>query len=128
MVAFGLELSSMSGKHVEAIKTKSKETEKTYELCVKLAPDSNLQIYCSEEEKEYYSSGGYIINSDGALYKEDGKTPVLRPGKVDAYRFMTFYLEPTKDNFEDFFQKVVDPIWIDQSTDPEALALRSANQ
>merc|ERR1711892_1342174 len=58
----------------------------------------------------------------------DGKTPVLRPGKVDAYRFMTFYLEPTKDNFEDFFQKVVDPIWIDQSTDPEALALRSANQ
>ena len=50
------------------------------------------------------------------------------PGKVDAFRFMTFYLEPKLDNFEDLFGKVVDPIWLEESTHPNAVALRQANQ
>ena len=29
----------------------------------------------------------------------------LHAGKVDAYRFMTFYLEPGRGNFEDLFEK-----------------------
>ncbi|PSR19015.1 hypothetical protein C8255_04520 [filamentous cyanobacterium CCP3] len=47
------------------------------------------------------------------------------PGRVDAYRFMTFYLEPQADHFDHFFSQVVDPIWLEQSTDANALALRS---
>ncbi|WP_017299436.1 LamG-like jellyroll fold domain-containing protein [Nodosilinea nodulosa] len=47
-----------------------------------------------------------------------------QPGKVDAYRFMTFYLEPQADHFDQFFSQVVDPIWLEQSTDANALALR----
>ncbi|PSN79918.1 hypothetical protein C8B47_09195 [filamentous cyanobacterium CCP4] len=46
------------------------------------------------------------------------------PGRVDAYRFMTFYLEPQADHFDHFFSQVVDPIWLEQSTDANALALR----
>jgi hypothetical protein len=53
---------------------------------------------------------------------------VPQPGKVDGYRFMTFYLAPSVDHHDLFFQQVVDPIWLEQSTDPAAAALREARQ
>jgi hypothetical protein len=48
------------------------------------------------------------------------------PGvKVDRYRFMSFYLEGSTRNFNDFFDYVVDPEWL-ISNDEEARALRQA--
>ena len=50
----------------------------------------------------------------------------LQPGeKVDRYRFMSFYLEGSTQNFNDFFTYVVDPEWL-ASNDEEARALRQA--
>ncbi len=54
--------------------------------------------------------------------------PKKAPGKVDAYRFMSFYLEPESDHHEQFYAKIVDPVWLEQSDDPAAVALRSARQ
>ncbi len=51
---------------------------------------------------------------------------LIKPGVVDAYRFMSFYLEPKGKNFVDLFTKVIDPIWLDESADPNAQALRQA--
>ena len=61
------------------------------------------------------------------IYDEDGNG-VNAAGKVDAYRFMTFYLDSDKRNFEDLFQKVVDPVWLAESDHPNAIAMRQANQ
>ncbi|WP_063847318.1 LamG-like jellyroll fold domain-containing protein [Burkholderia pyrrocinia] len=53
------------------------------------------------------------------------------PGKVRGYRFMSFYLAPTKKNFDEF-KSVVDEDWLYRqgeyagSFDPDALALRQA--
>jgi hypothetical protein len=52
----------------------------------------------------------------------------LGPGRVDVYRFMTFYLDSAKENFEDFYGKVVDPVWLAQTGEPNAVALRQAQQ
>ena len=52
----------------------------------------------------------------------------MQPGKVDAYRYMTFYLSPKTDHHDLFFNQVVDPIWLTQSNDPAAAALRQARQ
>ncbi|MFI6920794.1 hypothetical protein ACIBIZ_12650 [Nonomuraea spiralis] len=41
---------------------------------------------------------------------------------------MTFYLDTTIDNFEDFYGKVVDPEWLERSNEPNALALLRARQ
>ena len=49
--------------------------------------------------------------------------PRVSGEKVDRYRFMTFYLEGSTDHFHDFFNQVVDPVWL-QSNDEEARALR----
>ena len=59
----------------------------------------------------------------------DGRSLVkglISPGVVDAYRFMSFYLEPKGKNFTDLFTKVIDPIWLAQNPDPNAQALRQA--
>lgn len=49
--------------------------------------------------------------------------PFVPGEKVDRYRFMTFYLEGSTQNFSDFFGKVVEPNWL-QSNSEEARLLR----
>ncbi len=58
---------------------------------------------------------------------DDNGNAVTAAGKVDAYRFKTFYLDSSERNFEDLFGKVVDPIWL-TSDHPNAVALSQANQ
>lgn len=51
--------------------------------------------------------------------------PLLPGEKVDRYRFMSFYLEGSTDNYNDFFRTVVNPEWL-RSSDEEAVMLRKA--
>jgi hypothetical protein len=91
--------------------TKAQEATETFGLDVEFTGGRDLQRYTSEGT---------------AVYDPDTHRPVLAPGRVDAYRFMTFYFETAKDNFEDFYGKVVDPLWLADS--PQAAPLRQANQ
>jgi large repetitive protein len=43
------------------------------------------------------------------------------PGKVNAYRFMTFYLQPDPDNGDALRDDVVDQNWLKFSSDPNAI-------
>ncbi|SHG35866.1 LamG domain-containing protein [Dysgonomonas macrotermitis] len=88
-----------------------------------------------EKQKEQGSALNLEINADpeGFLNKYLGDSDPLRyytskpePGKVDTYRFMTFYLSPNEDNFTHFFEKVVDPLWLNTSNDSRAILLREA--
>jgi hypothetical protein len=69
-------------------------------------------------------------------FPEPGQYPVAYedvacPGKVNQYRFMSFYLAPRKNNFDDF-HTIVDQDWLNRqgeyagSYDPDAFALRQA--
>ena len=75
-------------------------------------------------------SKGFELNVDlsGLEYKgitDYNDRPILPGEKVDRYRFMSFYLEGSTNNFHDFFNYVVDPEWL-RSNDEEAVALRQA--
>ncbi|MDH6057875.1 hypothetical protein [Umezakia ovalisporum] len=75
-------------------------------------------------------SKGFELNVDLSGLEHKGITdykdrPILPGEKVDRYRFMSFYLESSTQNFHDFFSYVVDPEWL-QSNDEEARALRQA--
>lgn len=75
-------------------------------------------------------SNGFQLNVklDGLEYKgitDYNDNPILPGEKVDRYRFMSFYLEGSTKNFQDFFNYVVDPEWL-QSNGEEARALRQA--
>ena len=75
-------------------------------------------------------SKGFELNIDLSGMENKGVTdyndnPILPGEKVDRYRFMSFYLEGNTQNFQDFFNYVVDPEWL-RSNDEEARALRQA--
>ncbi|MFI0791172.1 LamG-like jellyroll fold domain-containing protein [Micromonospora rubida] len=105
----GFEASIAGGTSVT--RTRSKSSSRTFGLDVACTGGRDLQRY---------------TNGETPVYDPTTNQPVTSPGRVDAYRFMTFYLDVTKDNFEDFYGKIVDPFWL--ATSPQAAALRQANQ
>ncbi|MGD1701697.1 LamG-like jellyroll fold domain-containing protein [Dapis sp. BLCC M229] len=121
---FGFNLNGSMGGHLNMTQSKSAETSQSFRVEVQVNPQNNLYKYeVPEDQKDWEST--YV---DYLLQYDTEGNPIKVPGKVDAYRFMTFYLEPKAENFEDFYAKVVDPIWIEQSDDPNAQALREARQ
>ncbi|AFY70334.1 hypothetical protein Pse7367_2066 [Thalassoporum mexicanum PCC 7367] len=80
----------------------------------------------------------FTLQPDGALARDRNNLPIREydvngvpinhPGKVDAYRFFTFYLTPDTNNYDTFFNTVVDPIWLEQNNSANAQALRQAQQ
>jgi hypothetical protein len=110
VVGSGFEHKSLfsSGSSFALTKTKTKSSSKSFGLDVKLSlPTSPRYRYAGVDRRTL--TGGLI-----------------KPGTVDAYRFMSFYLEPKAQNFFDLFTQVIDPIWLEESADPSAIALRQA--
>lgn len=121
---FGADLNSSLGGHLNMTQSKSAEASESFRVEVQVNPQGDLYKY----EVPIEQQGGNNPNVDYLLQYDIQGNPIKVPGKVDAYRFMTFYLEPKAENFEDFYSKVVDPIWIEQSDEPNAKALREAKQ
>ncbi|MFB6397761.1 LamG-like jellyroll fold domain-containing protein [Polymorphospora lycopeni] len=110
-VSVGLGLDLSGGIGYTSTRSKKRESKTTFSLDVTCEPGSDLQRY---------KDGKPVLGGDGK--------PELLPGKVDAYRFVTFYLDATSENFEEFYRTIVDPIWLEQSPDRNAVALRQARQ
>ncbi len=108
------ELEALVGGHHNVTRTKSRESENSFALNITL--DGENDIYQRD------AKGNLVMDHTDP----DNPTPVKKPGKVDAYRFMSFYLKPDKEHFKDFKNKVVDRIWLEESSDPNAIALAQA--
>jgi len=111
-VGVNMEMDASVGGSLNLTKTKTKESEQSFSIEVSVDTPGDLQQYDATLTR---------------VYDDDGN-PINVPGKVDAYRFMSFYLEGSSNNFEDLFGKVVDPIWLEQSSHPNAAAMRQARQ
>jgi len=109
---FGFQLETSLGTGFTSTRTRSTEAQRTFELEVESEVPRNLQQYSATGEPQFGADG----------------IPILAPGKVNAFRFMTFYRDARTESFDDFYNKVVDPIWLKQSGDPNAAALRQAQQ
>jgi hypothetical protein len=103
------ETSAMAGFQIRYSESKTRESQTSFNLNVEVNPERDIYLR---------DVNGYVLDLNGE--------PKKQAGKVDAYRFMTFYLEPSKTNFDRFFSSVVDPLWLAQSKDPNANALREA--
>ena len=91
--------------HTNLMQTKEKSSETSFELQVEFPPAIDIRQR----------------NEHGKLVK--------RPGAVDAYRWMSFWLEASVEGTDAFFQQVVDPKWLDDAQEPNArllLQLREA--
>ncbi|MCI0696583.1 LamG domain-containing protein [candidate division KSB1 bacterium] len=112
-----------------------------FELNAMFVGQHQLNVRKSRESKTAFQLNLNLDKTERDIYRRDPNDPrevlidnsdpkrpkpVKSPYKIDAYRFMTFYLEPNSDHFDLFFNRVVDPIWLAQSDDPAAVALREA--
>lgn len=111
-LGWSVHLDASRGGGFSVTRAKSKESTRSFGLDVQCAPSGDLQRRDTTGKPVYDAAG----------------QPVLVPGKVDAYRFLTFYLGETSANFDDFYHKVVDPAWFQSSSAPDAAALRQARQ
>ncbi|MGF1426444.1 LamG-like jellyroll fold domain-containing protein [Kitasatospora sp. LaBMicrA B282] len=109
-VGLGFQMDAAFGGGFSRTRTRSKESTRSFNLNVSVDTPGDMQKY-DDDFKPLFN----------------GKEPVEVPGRVDAYRFMTFYLDSDKANFEDFYGKVVDHEWL-ESANPNAAALRQARQ
>lgn len=112
------ELEALVGGHLNLISQRSQDSETGFDVNVALQVERDITIKTSEQAE---AAG----KRSTELYDVDSN-PVKCPGKVDGYRFMTFYLQPDVEHFKDFQNKVVDRAWLDQSSEPNAIALRQA--
>ncbi len=53
--------------------------------------------------------------------------PYDRPGKTSLFRTYAFFRQPSLQNANDFWNTVVDPLWLKNSPDLDAKAMRSAS-
>jgi hypothetical protein len=82
--------------------------------------------------EEYKNSFGLSVDvtAEGWLNQYNQETGEYEefdcPGKVDTYRFFSFFLSPATENFSTFFEQVVDPNWLNNSNSANAVALLQA--
>lgn len=103
-VGFYAEVDFLMGGHLEVTVLKKRDESRSFGLEVELDADSFLGRFLGLDSPQPYSRDAC-------------------PGKVEGYRFMTFYLPPDKRNAEQF-KDVVDDVWLERSDEPAAVALR----
>lgn len=104
---FYVEADTMLGNTWTMTATKSESTQNGFRLTSNVIPTDFLQA---------------PIITDGVF---KGYARDAAPGKVDAYRYMSFLIAPEEDNFTQL-RKVVDANWLANSTTAGAAAMREA--
>ncbi len=102
-------LDLMATHRVEVQVGKQTTSEQALSLNVRVDGDAYLRAFDPEATGDYGGTGAYL--------------PGQAPGKVQGYRFMTFYLPPSTENSQNF-SKIIDRTWKRLSNDANARALR----
>ena len=111
-ISFGVELDASLSGSMSLTQEKSKESSKSFSIDAHVTSSGDMQRHDPHSGDPIYKDG----------------LPDTVAGRVDAYRWMTFYQQSSRQNFEELFDGVVDPVWLEQSDHPNALALRQAKQ
>jgi hypothetical protein len=87
-----------------------------------LPTSNNLDDSLTYVQPQPAYSSGNASGITGALEAYD------RPGKVKQFRSYVFFLQPKQENADNFWNSVVDPVWLANSDEADARAMRSAQQ
>lgn len=90
-----------------------------YNLQKSLKEDNRIALEVTADPDGYL--GRYLGKDRLPAY-----TANAEPGKVDTYRFKTYYLASGRENYKVLFSQVIDQNWLYNSGDPRAKALLEA--
>ncbi|KAJ0367784.1 hypothetical protein COL154_003005 [Colletotrichum chrysophilum] len=96
---------AMFSAHFNFVTTKDKSSEEGFELATELPPSVDIR---------------YQDKGTGKYFKT--------PGAVDAYRWMSFWLEPSVEATDTFFEHVLNHVWLEESPEPNAQLLRTLRE
>lgn len=88
------------------------------------ASSNAFELACTVTPTEFLPAPILATDSEGQL-EFKGYGAVAAPGKVDAYRFMSFLLAPAATNFA-ALSTIIDPNWLANATTASANAMREA--
>ena len=97
-----------------------------YNIAPSVTSGAGLPVSDNVDDSQSYTQPQPAYTSGNA----DGLTGILepydRPGKTKLFRTYAFHLQPSKQNNDDFWGTVIDQKWLDNSTESDAAAMRSA--
>ncbi|MBD2168442.1 hypothetical protein H6G04_29100 [Calothrix membranacea FACHB-236] len=123
-ISLNVETKASFGGSLNLTKSKTKEASQSFSIDLRNDTPGDLQRFRIDER------GNLVRDEAGRPIREydANGNPLDTPGKVNAYRFLSFYLTPDTQNYDAFFNEIVDPIWLEENNSPNAQALRQARQ
>lgn len=106
-----IEADTLLGNTWTMTATKNEALSNGFALSCSITPTNFLPAPILTQEADGLKFSGYAANA--------------APGKVDAYRYMSFLLSPAAENFT-VLSQVVDQNWLNNSTTASAAAMREA--
>lgn len=114
-------LDALWGGHIRTLAVKTKDEGTSFGIATKVPGEGFLNVRLPDSDENTTPLGAYPVPYSSASCA----------GKVNQYRFMTFYLAPSKANFDEL-ASIVDQDWLQRRgdyasvADPDAFALREA--
>jgi hypothetical protein len=97
-----------------------------YNIVPSVSSGAGIQVSDDIDDTNDYTQPQPAYSAGNASGVTGALQPYDRPGKTKQFRSYSYFLQPNTQNDEDFWNTVVDPLWLANSSDPDAIALQSA--
>lgn len=99
-----------------------------YQIVPSVSSGAGLPVSDNIDTSQTYTQPQPAYTTGNADGLTGNLEPYDRPGKTNLFRTYVFFLQPSQKNSDDFWSTVIDPIWLANSADPDAEALRPIQQ
>ena len=97
-----------------------------YQIVPSVTSGAGLPLSDNVDTSQAYTQPQPAYTSGNASGLSGNLEPYDRPGKTSLFRNYAFFLQPSSKNNDDFWNTVIDQTWLNNSPDPDAVALRLA--
>lgn len=99
-----------------------------YNIVPSVSSGAGVPLSDNIDDSDTYSQPSPAYSSGNANGLTGSLEPYHRPGKTKAFRTYAFFLQPSANNASAFWDTVVDPVWLANSPESDAVALRTADR
>jgi hypothetical protein len=99
-----------------------------YNIVPNVSSGAGLPISNNLDDSQTYMQPQPAYTSGNASGNTGALEPYDRPGKVKQFRSYAFFLQPRQDNADTFWDEVIDPVWLANSDEADARAMRDAQK
>jgi hypothetical protein len=97
-----------------------------YNIVPSVSSGAGLPVSDNIDDSQTYTQPQPAYTTGNASGLTGALEPYDRPGKTKLFRTYAFFIQPAKENADDFWSTVVDQVWLTNSQEADAAAMRSA--